>query len=244
MSVKKLGIWYLFLWIAFFSILDFRANLIDWSFFTVTTMGDIIYLSGLLESFIMCFSSNDFLSSMWTLSWRFIGMRLPFWCLGWTSLWKLDLATWFFDLPMCEIRLGKFLAICSLNSVNAEMVLTWLLCTEEYCVTARPRWSNRSLPMRDLRPSATTVKIVEFDVHPLLVMGVCILPSTWIGSLENVLSCGMTFSWFQTACGLLFTTCVASDQLKILHALPESKRRVTNFERNIERLHLCYVIFN
>ena len=65
---------------------------------------------------------------------------------------------------MREIRLVKFLAICSLNSHDAEMVLTWLPCTEEDCVTARPTLSNRSLPMRDLRPPTTTVKVADFNV--------------------------------------------------------------------------------
>ena len=61
---------------------EFSASLIVWSFSTVTTIGDIKYLSGQLVSFIMCFSANNFLSSLLTLSCRLKGMRLPFWCLG------------------------------------------------------------------------------------------------------------------------------------------------------------------
>ena len=39
--------------------------------------------------------------------------------------------------------------------------------------------------------------------------------------LSNVLSCGLAFSWIQTAQGLLLTTCNASERLRILHALHE-----------------------
>ena len=226
MSVSILGISHLFLWIVLFNFLESSSSLFDWSLFTVTAMRDMKFLSGQLKSFIQCFSTNNFLSSQLTLSWRLFGMRLPFWCLGWKSLWKLDLATWFFDLPVREIRLGKFLAICSLKSDEEEMVLTLLPCTEEVCVTTRPRWSNRSLSMRDLRPSATTVKVADVNVHRLLVMRVCIFPSIWIGSFEIVLKYGLIFSLIQTAFELIFITCVARDRLKLLHALPESTRRV------------------
>ena len=185
---------------------------------------------------------------MLTLSWRFIGIRQHFWCLGWKSLWKLDLAAQSFDLPMREIRLRKFLAICSLISDDLETVLTWLLCSEEDCVTARPRWSNRSLPMRDLRPSATTVKVSEYDIHPLLVMGVYTLPSIWIGSLENVLSCGTDLLMNPDSKWTFFHYLRRDWSIKNNACTPgvheKSSWDVNNFDKHIERIDLCYVIFN
>ena len=58
-----LGIWYLFLWRILINIFEASANLIDWSLLTVTTIGEINYLSGQLVSFIMRFSAKIFLSS-------------------------------------------------------------------------------------------------------------------------------------------------------------------------------------
>ena len=49
---------------ALFRIFKSSASLIKWYFFTMTKMGDMKYLSGQLESFIMCFSSKNFLSSI------------------------------------------------------------------------------------------------------------------------------------------------------------------------------------
>ena len=85
---------------------------------------------------------------------------------------------------------------------------------------------NRSLPLRDMRPSETTVKVDESEVHPLLLIGDCNFSSMWLGSFENLPSCGRTLSWIQKESGLLFNICDASDRLRILHALPESTRSV------------------
>ena len=151
---------------------------------------------------------------------------------------------------MRKIRLGKFSAICSLNSDDEEMLLTWLPCTEDDCVSARPRWSNRSLTMKDLRPSATTAKVAEFDAHPLLAMEVYNLPSIWIGSLENVLSCGLNLTWIQTAWGLLKSSRQKRHEWSITNTActpwvhEKSSWDVINFDRHIERLDLRYVIFN
>ena len=192
-SESILGIWYLFLWMALFNILKSIASLQVWSFFTVTTIGDMKYLSGKLETFIICFSSSNFFSSLLSLSCRLIGIRLPFWCLGWKFLWKLDWATWFLDLPMRDTKFGKVFGICSLNSDKEEMLLTRLPFSDEDCVTARPSWSNKSRPIRDLRPSAITVNVAESKVHPLPVTGDCIFPLMWIGSFEKFMSCGKAF---------------------------------------------------
>ena len=79
---------------------------------------------------------------------------------------------------------GKIFAICSLNSDEEEMLLTRLPLRDVDRVTANPSWSKKSRPIRDLRPSATTVNVAESKVHPLLV-GDCIFSSTWIGSFEK-----------------------------------------------------------
>ena len=179
-SVSMFGIWYLFLWMALFNTFEFSASFIVWSFFTVTTMGDMKYLSGQLESFMMCFSASNFLSSVLTLSWRLIGIRLPFWSLGWKSLWNSDFATRIFHLPIRDIKPGKVLAICSLNSGDA-MLLTRLPFRNVDWVTANPSWANKSRPIKDFKPSATTVKVAESHAQHLLVIGTWIFPSTCIG---------------------------------------------------------------
>ena len=61
------------------------------------------------------------------------------------------------------------------------------------------------------KPSATTIKLAERELQPLLDAGVCILPSMRIGSFEKVLSCEFALSQIQNACGLLLTTCRLSD---------------------------------
>ena len=76
------------------------------------------------------------------------------------------------------------------------------------------------------RPSATTVNVATSQVQPLLVIGDCIFPSTWIVSFENIQSCGDTVLLIQNARGLLCTTCEAIERLRIKHALPESSSRV------------------
>ena len=49
---------------ALFRVFESSVSLIVCSFFRVTTMGDMKNLSGQLENFIMCFSSNNFSSSL------------------------------------------------------------------------------------------------------------------------------------------------------------------------------------
>ena len=134
-SVSIFGIWYFFLWMALFNTFDSSASFTVWSFFTVTTIGDIKYLSGQLESFIICFSSNNFLNSLLVFSFKLIVIRLPFWCLGGKSLWNLDFATWFLDLPMRDISSGKVFALCSLywRRRNIVDVITFMRCRFCYC---------------------------------------------------------------------------------------------------------------
>ena len=67
-SVSILGIWSLFLWMALFNTFESSASLIDLSFLTITTIGEIKYLSGQLVNFIMYFSSIKFLSSLLILT--------------------------------------------------------------------------------------------------------------------------------------------------------------------------------
>ena len=172
-KVSMFDIWYLFLWMDLFNTFESTASFIVWSFFTVTTMGDMKYLSGQLESFMICFSASNFLSSVITFSWRLIGIRLPFWCLGWKSLWILDFATWIFDRPIRDTKPGKVVAICSLNSGDA-MLLTRL--PFKYRVTASPSWANKSRPIKVFKPSATTVKVADSHAQPLLVIGAWIFP--------------------------------------------------------------------
>ena len=174
----------------------------------------------------MCFSANNFLSLLLTLSWRFFGIRLTFWCLGWKFSWHLDLASWFSDLPMRKIRLGIVSAMSSLNSEDDEMVSTWLPENEDDCVTASPNWSNKSRSISDLRPSATIVNVAEREIHPLLKTRACTLASLRIGSFKRVLNCGVALLCTQNACELLFTTCDARDWLRMLLAFPESTNRV------------------
>ena len=102
------------------------------------------------------------------------------------------------------------------------MLLTRLLYWDVDWVTASPSWSNKSRPITDFSPSAINVNVAESQVQPLLVIGDCIFPSTWIGSFERVRSCGDTFALIQKARGLLCSTRDASERLRILHALPES----------------------
>ena len=96
---------------------------------------------------------------------------------------------------MPEIRLGKFCALCSLNSDDDEMVLTSLPWDEEDCVTYRPNLSKKPRPIRDFSPSATTKNVAKFEVQPLGVIGACTFPSMRIGAFESVLSGRLTFSW-------------------------------------------------
>ena len=120
-------------------------------------------------------------------------------------------ATWFYKCPIRDIGLGNFNAIFSLNSETGEIVFTWLPEDEEDCVTASRSWSNKSRPINDFKPSATTMIVAEREVQPLLDTGVCILTSMRIGSFEKVLSCGFALSQTQNAYGLLLTTCYACD---------------------------------
>ena len=53
-------------------------NFQQWSFLTVTTIGETYYWSGQLVRFIMCFLSSSFLSSRITSSCMVIGMRVHF----------------------------------------------------------------------------------------------------------------------------------------------------------------------
>ena len=111
-SGSLFGVWYLFLWMDLYNTFESDASFIVWSFFTVTTFGDMKYLSRHLEIFMIRFSSNKFLSSILIFCCKLFGIRLPFWCLGWKSLWNLDFATWFFDPPIRDINSGKVFAIC------------------------------------------------------------------------------------------------------------------------------------
>ena len=56
--------------------------------------------------------------------------------------------------------------MCSLNTEDGEMVLTCLPENEDDCVTASPNWLNKSLRISGFKPSATTVNVAEFEVHP------------------------------------------------------------------------------
>ena len=224
-SVSKYGIWYSFLWMALFNTFESSASFIIWSFFTVTTIGDMKYLSGQLESFMICFSSNNFSSSLLTFPCKLIGMRLTFWCLGWKSIWNLDFATWFFDLPIRDISSGKVFAICSFNS-GEEMLLTRSPFWDVDWVTASPSWSNKSRPIMDFSSSATTVILAESQVQPLLVIWDCIFPSTRIGPFEKFRSCADICSLIPKARGLLCTACDVIERLRIQHALPESTSSV------------------
>ena len=161
------------------------------------TRGDIKYLSGQLESFIMYFSYNNFFEFFIDLILKINSYASTFLVSKLEIFVKVKFSrtTRFFVLPIREIRLGKFFAMCSLNSDDEEMLLTWLPWDEVDCVTARPKLPNRSLPSRGFRTTATKVEIAKFDVQPSLVIWVCIFPTMWIGSLENVLSCGLTFLW-------------------------------------------------
>ena len=109
-----------------------------------------------------------------------------------------------------------------LNFDYGEIVLTWLLEDEEDCVTASPKRWNRSRPINDFRPSVTTRNVAELLVQPLLDTGFCTLPSMWIGSFKKFRSCRFGLSQTQNACEMLSTTCDASDQFRMLHALPKS----------------------
>ena len=68
---------------------------------------------------------------------------------------------------MRDTKFGKVFAMCSLNSDEEQMLLMRLPLGEEDCVTARPSWSYKSRPIRDLRPSARTVNATEWKVHPV-----------------------------------------------------------------------------
>ena len=94
------GIWYLFLWIDLFKILESRANLTVLSLFSVITVGDMKFLSEQLFNFMMCFSSISFLSSSLTKGWRLIGTLRLFWFVGVKFLWNVDLTECFIDLPI------------------------------------------------------------------------------------------------------------------------------------------------
>ena len=77
--------------------LESRASLTVWSFFTVITIGLINCLSEHLSSLMMCFWSINLFNSV---SCRYIGIRLPFFCIGSNSLLNCVLITWCFDFPM------------------------------------------------------------------------------------------------------------------------------------------------
>ena len=74
---------------------NFRTNFcfIDWFFLSVTTIGDIKYLSEQFVSFVMCFLSSIFWSSELTLDCRLKIYVSFFWCLGWKCFRNFDLAT-------------------------------------------------------------------------------------------------------------------------------------------------------
>ena len=78
---------------------------------------------------------------------------------------------------MRDTKFGKVFAICSSNSDEEEILLTGLHLGDEDRVTARPSWSNKCRPIRDLRPSVTAVNVAESKVHPLLVIGDFVFPS-------------------------------------------------------------------
>ena len=80
--------------------------------------------------------------------------------------------------------------------------------------------------MSNLRPSAATVKLAADVCKTLLVTGVRILPSMRIVSFKIIQNCGLLILRTHFANGLLLNNCSASVLVKMLHALPESTRRL------------------
>ena len=76
-SWSMVCIWYLFLWIASFSVFESSAILMDLSCFTVITTGLMKYSYKHLSNFINCLSFISFFSSLSTLSIRWSGTFLP-----------------------------------------------------------------------------------------------------------------------------------------------------------------------
>ena len=158
-NMSILGIWYLFLCMALFSTLESNAGFIDWSFFTVITIGEMKSSSEQLDIFSIWPSVCNLSNSADTLGWRFIGTRRPFWCFAVNFWWNFDSATCVLDKPIQETKWGNCFAIVSLIvHVEVLMLLTHLPLSGCYCTTASPRVVKRSLPIMFLCPYSTTVK--------------------------------------------------------------------------------------
>ena len=221
-SVSIFGIWYLFLCIDLLRTLESNANFIVWSRLTVITRGEINYWSEQLFSFFMCPSSRSFLISQFTRSCRLMGTLLPFWCFGWKFLWNLDLTIWIFD------QYVKWVVEIALQCefwMDIEVWLRWpyyLHLSLGFWVTEIPRASNKSLPISGFSPSRTTTISASSIRHPLLAIGACIIPRTFMGSFANVLSSWGGVVINHRARGEFSTISAARDSVKILHTLPES----------------------
>ena len=156
---------------------------------TVITIGEIKYWSEQLFSFSMCPYSRSFVISLLTRSCRLMGTLLPFWCFGWKFLWNLDLTIWIFDRPIREMSCGNCFAMRVLNGHWGVIGLT-LLPSFEFgvWVTEIPRASNKSPPISGFSPSRNTTNSASSICHPLLAIGACIIPITFMGSFANVSS--------------------------------------------------------
>ena len=94
---SMLYIWYLFLWMASFSFLEFNAILTDLSFFTVITTVLMNSSSKNFSNFLICLSSVSFWSLFSTFSRRCNGTLRPLCWYGVYSVLKIDFAMWFLE---------------------------------------------------------------------------------------------------------------------------------------------------
>ena len=141
-SRSILGIRYLFLCMYLLIFLDSRASLTVCSFLTVITFGLMNCLSELSSNLMMCFSSINLFNSVSTLSCRCIGIRLPFCCIGLSSLLNCVLITWCFDFPMRTHNCWKLSLNHCLNSW-LDSSFPYILRTMCVCYS----WINL-IPMR------------------------------------------------------------------------------------------------
>ena len=180
-----------------------------------------------ITNFSICPSSRSFLISVLTRYCKLMRTLLPFWCFGWKFWWNFDLTMCIFERPIRVISWGNCFAIRVLNGHWDVIVLTILPPIFGIWVTEIPRASNRSLPTSGFNPSRTTTNSASGSRHSLLAIGACIIPVTFMGSFENVLSSWGGAIINHRARGEFSTISEARDLGKILHTLPESMRSPT-----------------
>ena len=164
-------IWYLFLWMALFIILESMASFIAFSLLTVITIGDMKFLSLHLSSFITLPFSCNFLSSCSIWFCKCIATLRPRWWIGVKFVLNLDFTLWFIDRPIRFTRLENCFAInCFKLWLSSFSIIATFLPSEfgdDCWLTWMPSPWKRSRPISALWLFGTTMRSALPAFHPL-----------------------------------------------------------------------------